>query len=103
MSTGAGGRTIVTMPIEPLPHVHDDFPESVDRVGEGHERVVVTRDDRPAAVRIGYDELAGLEETLDILSDPEALGEIRQAEAEVADGEGTRGVDAVRALGRRTG
>lgn len=46
----------------------------------------------------GYDDLAGLEETLDILSDPEALNEVRQAEAEVARGEVVSGVDAIKAL-----
>lgn len=90
--------TIVAMTVEPLRTVRDHLSEFVDRAEREHERVVVTRNGRPAAVLIGYDDLAGLEETLDILSDPEALGDIRQAEAEVARGEGTRGVDAVRAL-----
>jgi len=52
-------------------------------------------------VLIGYDDLQSLEETLDILSDPEAINEVRQAEAEVARGEVVRGVDAVRALRAR--
>jgi prevent-host-death family protein len=86
------------MTVEPLRNVRDHLSEFVDRAEREHERVVVTRNGRPAAVLIGYDDLAGLEETLDILSDPEALREIRQAEAEVARGEGVRGVDAIRAL-----
>lgn len=86
------------MTVEPLRNVRDHLSEFVDRAEREHERVVVTRNGRPAAVLIGYDDLAGLEETLDILSDPDALGEIRQAEAEVARGEGVRGVDAIRAL-----
>ncbi|MDN5751092.1 MAG: type II toxin-antitoxin system Phd/YefM family antitoxin [Pseudonocardia sp.] len=86
------------MTVEPLRNVRDHLSEFVDRAEREHERVVVTRNGRPAAVLIGYDDLAGLEETLDILSDPDALGEIRQAEAEAARGEGVRGVDAIRAL-----
>lgn len=86
------------MTVEPLRSVRDHLSEFVDRAEREHERVVVTRNGRPAAVLIGYDDLVGLEETLDILSDPAALAEIRQAEAEVARGEGVRGVDAVRAL-----
>lgn len=39
-----------------------------------------------------------LEETLDILSDPTALADIREADADVARGDVVRGVDAVRAL-----
>lgn len=86
------------MTVEPLRNVRDHLSEFVDRAEREHERVVVTRNGRPAAVLIGYDDLAGLEETLDILSDPEALGEIRQAETQVARGEEVRGLDAIRAL-----
>ena len=88
----------MAMTVEPLRNVRDHLSEFVDRAEREHERVVVTRNGRPAAVLIGYDDLAGIEETLDILSDPEALGEIRQAEAQVACGEEVRGLDAIRAL-----
>lgn len=84
--------------VEPLRTVRDHLSEFVDRAEREHERVVVTRNGRPAAVLIGYDDLQSLEETLDILSDPEALSEVRQAEAEVARGEVVRGVDAIKAL-----
>jgi len=43
-------------------------------------------------------DLAELEETLSVLSDPEALADIREADAAFARGEVVRGVDAVRAL-----
>lgn len=90
------------MTVEPLRNVRDHLSEFVDRAEREHERVVVTRNGRPAAVLIGYDDLAGLEATLDILSDPEALNEIRQAEAEIARGEVVRGVEAIRALRPRS-
>jgi antitoxin YefM len=48
-------------------------------------------------VLLAYDDLAALEETLNVLSDPAALAEIREADAEVARGDVVRGVDAVRA------
>jgi hypothetical protein len=51
-------------------------------------------DDGPA-------ESAAIEETLDVLSDPAALTDIREADAEVARGNVVRGVDAVRALRSR--
>jgi PHD/YefM family antitoxin component YafN of YafNO toxin-antitoxin module len=47
-----------------------------------HERVVITKNGRPAAVLISYDDLESLQETLDILSDPELAREIRDALAE---------------------
>ncbi|MGH3694411.1 MAG: hypothetical protein ACRDRX_10585 [Pseudonocardiaceae bacterium] len=46
----------------------------------------------------GYDDLAALEETLEILSDVDAMADIREAHNEVARGEVIEGVDAVRAL-----
>ena len=93
--------TIVAMTVEPLRSVRDHLSEFVDRAEREHERIVVTRNGRPAAVLLAYDDLAALEETLDVLSDPEALADIRQAEAEVGRGNVVRGVDAVRALRSR--
>jgi antitoxin YefM len=46
---------------------------------EQHERVTVTRDGRAAAVIVSPEDLAQLEETLDVLSDPVALADIREA------------------------
>ena len=70
----------------------------VDRVQREHERVTVTRNGRPAAVIISPDDLAQLEETLDVLSDPKALADIREADAAYRRGDVARGVDAVRSL-----
>lgn len=47
--------------------VRDHLSEFVDRAEREHERVVLTRNGRPAAVLIGYKDLAALEETLDVL------------------------------------
>jgi prevent-host-death family protein len=86
------------MTVEPLRTVRDHLSDFVDRAEREHERVVVTRNGRPAAVLIGYDDLAALEETLEILSDAEAMADIREARNEVARGEVIEGIEAVRAL-----
>ena len=86
------------MTIEPLRAVRDHLSDFVDRAEREHERIVVTRNGRPAAVLIGYDDLAALEETLEILADPQTLAELKDARGEVVRGEVVRGVDAVRAL-----
>lgn len=70
----------------------------VDRVEHHHERVTVTRNGRPVAVLISPVDLAELEETLDVLSDPEALADIREADAAYARGDVVRGVQAARDL-----
>jgi antitoxin YefM len=86
------------MTVEPLRAVRDHLSDFVDRAEREHERVVVTRNGRPAAVLIGYQDLAALEETLEILSDPNAVAAIRASRDEVAQGDVVRGVDAIRAL-----
>ena len=90
--------TIVAVTIEPLREVRDHFSDIVDRVERQHERVTVTRNGRAAAVIISPDDLAQLEETLDVLGDPDALADIREADAAYARDDVVRGVDAVRAL-----
>jgi prevent-host-death family protein len=87
--------------VEPLRTVRDHFSEFVDRAEKEHERVVVTRNGRPSVVLISYEDLESIEETLDILSDPDTLRKIREAEAEIERGEYIEGADAVRALLRR--
>ena len=85
---------------EPLRSVRDHLSEVVDRVERQHERVVITRNGRAAAVVISPEDLASLEETLSVLSDPEALADIREADAAYARGDILRGVEAVRRLSR---
>jgi antitoxin YefM len=69
----------------PLSSVKAHLSELVDRVEGQHDRVVVTRNGRPAAVLISHEDLEGLEETLAALSDPDLMRQIRQSEAAVAD------------------
>ncbi len=47
---------------------------------------------------VSTEDLAALEDTLDVLSDPEALADIREADAAYQRGDVLRGVDAARAL-----
>ena len=89
------------MSTESLRKVKDRFSEFVDRVERHHERVVVTRNGRPAAVLVSPEDLASLEETLDVLSDTRAVAELAEAEAAIAAGDAVHGVEAVRALRRR--
>jgi antitoxin YefM len=88
------------MATEPLRSVRDHLSEVVDRVEDHHERITITRNGREAAVIISPEDLAQLEETISVLNDPQALADIREADAAYAKGDVVRGVDAVRALRR---
>lgn len=90
--------TIVAMSTESLRSVRDHLSEVIDRVEHHHERVIVTRNGRTAAVVISAEDLAQMEETLEVLGDHEALADIREADSAYARGDVLRGVDAVRRL-----
>jgi antitoxin YefM len=70
----------------PLAEIKAHLSEIVDRVEREHERVVLTRNGRPAAVIMSPADLAALEDTLELLSDPAALQEIRAARDDIARG-----------------
>ena len=83
---------------EPLRTVRDHLSEFVERVERQHERIVITRNGRAAAILVSPEDLAALEETLELLSDPVALRELREAKEALAEGDAVRGVDQVRLL-----
>lgn len=69
----------------------------LDGVRDTHERVVITRNGRPEAVLMAVSDLESLEETLDLLTTPGALDQIREAEEDIAAGR-TIGADELRRL-----
>jgi antitoxin YefM len=73
----------------PLAEVKNRLSEVVDRLEREHGRVVITKHGRPAAVMLSLEDLESLEETLAILSDPELVAAVRQADAEIAAGSTT--------------
>jgi prevent-host-death family protein len=86
------------MSTQSLRDVRDHLSEVIDRVEHQHERVVVTRNGKPAAVILSPEDLAQLQETIDVLSDPQALADIREADAAYTRGDVVRGAEAVRQL-----
>lgn len=70
----------------PLAEIKAHLSEIVDRVEHEHDRVVLTRNGRAAAVIMSPDDLEALEDSLELLSDPKALKEIGRAREDVARG-----------------
>jgi antitoxin YefM len=65
------------------------------------ERVTITKNGKPAAVLIAVEDLESLVETLEVLSDPEAMAAIREAES--GSGEMTTGEELAAIMARRLG
>jgi antitoxin YefM len=63
----------------PISEVKARLPELVTGVDEREEEVVVTKNGRPAARLVNYDEYRRQRDTLDILSDPDLVRQIQQS------------------------
>lgn len=75
-------------PILPLRDVKNRLSEVVDQVEREHDRIVITKHGRPAAIVVSVDDLESLEETLDILSRPDLLADVRASREDDAAGRG---------------
>ncbi len=79
--------TIRVMTTTSLAEVKARLSAFVDSVESTHERIVITRNGRPAAVLVSPEDLESLEETIAILSDPEAMKEIAEAQTAISHGD----------------
>ncbi|WP_068396693.1 type II toxin-antitoxin system Phd/YefM family antitoxin [Kribbia dieselivorans] len=70
-----------------LREVKNRLSEVVDQVEREHDRVIITRHGKPAAVVISTDDLASLEETLEVVSRPKLISQIRDSLAEMSSGQ----------------
>ena len=61
--------------------------ELAERVEREHERILVTRNGRPSFVLMSPDDLDSLEETLDVLRDPELVASLARSRGEQERGE----------------
>ena len=79
---GLGDR-MATLPIS---EVKARLPELVAGVEEREEEVIVTKNGRPAAILVNIHEYDRLKETVDVLSDPELMQQIRESRKFYASG-----------------
>ena len=72
--------------ILPLCEVKARLPQLIREVEEFEHEVIVTRNGRPAARLVSYARYESLKSTLDVLSNPQLMQQIRASEAEMAAG-----------------
>jgi antitoxin YefM len=78
--------SIAATPV-PLSEAKARLSELARRVLQQHERITLTRNGEPEAVVLSVDDLEGLEMTLEILGDGEAVTRISESRAALERGE----------------
>jgi antitoxin YefM len=78
---------IMVMSTQSLAAVKAHFSQVIDDVAGTHERVTVTKNGSPVAVILAVEDYESLMETLEILTDRQAVADIREAEQQMAKGE----------------
>lgn len=75
----------------PLSTAKARLSEIADEVDRTHQRVQITKNGRSYVVLISAEDLAALEATLELLSDPAAMDRVRQAQSDIEHGDFTTG------------
>src|SRR4051794_29347510 len=76
-----------SMTVLPFTDARNRLSELIDEVTRTHERIEITRHGHPAAVLISADDLAALEETLEVLSSAEVMRQLTESKAAVEAGD----------------
>jgi antitoxin YefM len=71
----------------PVQELRSNLSRLLDDVSSRHDHVLVTRNGAPAAALVPIDEYEALEETAEVLSDPDALSALETGLAEIERGE----------------
>lgn len=71
----------------PFTDARNHLSELIEEVRRTHERIAITRHGHTVAVLISPDDLAALEETLDVLSSPEAMRQLTESREAMAAGD----------------
>lgn len=79
----------------PITEAKARIAELADRVAREHDRFTITRNGRADVMLISVAEYESMRETLDLLSDDEALADLRQSREDFASGD-TFSMDEVR-------
>jgi prevent-host-death family protein len=75
------------MSVMPFTDARNRLSELIDEVERTHERVEITRHGRAVAIIVSPDDLAALEETLDVLASREAMRQLAESREAVDAGD----------------
>jgi prevent-host-death family protein len=75
------------MTATPFTEARNRLSELIDEVERTHERVEITRHGHAVAVLISPHDLAVLEETIDVLSSPEAMRQLAESRRAIDSGD----------------
>lgn len=70
----------------PVSEARQNLPELVARMRRFMERVIITRNGKPAAVMLGIEEYESWVETLELMASPEAIRGVREGLADLKAG-----------------
>lgn len=70
----------------PLTEARKELSKIVDEVATMHEHVFITRQGKPEAVVMSAEEFESWQETMELLSDPEAMAGIREGLRDIKAG-----------------
>ena len=87
--------------IVPVREFRSNLAELLSDVADRRDHVLITRNGKPAAVVVPVDEYEALEETAEILSDPETLAAIEAGRADFERGDTVPFEDVRRELAER--
>ena len=87
-----------TVPLSDAKARLSEIAEEVDRT---HQRVQITKNGRSYVVLISAEDLESMDATLELLSDPEAMERVREAQADLSAGKGTTGEEMDGLMARR--
>ncbi|MGH9271907.1 MAG: type II toxin-antitoxin system Phd/YefM family antitoxin [Ilumatobacteraceae bacterium] len=76
------------MSTSPLTEVRDNLSEIIENVASTGEEWVITKHGRPVAVILGYDEYESLIETVNVISDDDAMDAITAGLADLDESGG---------------
>ncbi len=86
----------------PFTEARNRLSELVDEVERTHERVEITRHGHAVAILMSPDDLAMLEETIDVLSSPEAMRQLAESRDAIEAGDVLSADDLAALMTRRS-